>query len=497
MWEALLMVGYWSGEIWNRRKTKEVFSGWVSISAVKDTRGKITHYIGIFTDNTNQKRTEERLYHLAHYDALTDLPNRALFQERIEQAIKRAARENHWVVLLLIDLDRFKAVNDSFGHKAGDELLAVVSRRLLDCLQGDKDALARFGGDEFAILLADLPAKAALQAASDRSEEAHKRIQEVCPLQDQEIFITASVGVAFFPQDGMNASELFKNADTAMYKAKELGRNGTQFYAPAMNLAVHKRLTLQNSLRRALEREELQLLYQPQLSVPDRRIIGVEALLRWSHPTLGPVSPAEFIPLAEDCGLIAPIGEWVLHTACAQNKAWQDAGARPVRMAVNLSVRQFYNENLQPMLKRVLQDTGLEPSLLELEITESVAMSCAGNTVCALQNLKQIGLNLAIDDFGTGYSSLNYLKQFTIDTLKIDASFVRDISSRSGAALIQAMIQMAHSLYMSIVAEGVETEQQFAFLEANGCDMVQGFLFYKPMPASEVMKLLLPARHIH
>ncbi|MCP4699216.1 MAG: EAL domain-containing protein [Gammaproteobacteria bacterium] len=491
MQAAIRSVGSWSGEIWNRRKNNEVFPGWLSISTVSDAKHNITHYIGIFTDITNQKLSEERIYHLAHYDALTGLPNRILFQDRLQQALKRADRDGHWVALLFIDLDQFKTVNDSFGHALGDHLLSTAAKRLLDCFHKEKDAIARLGGDEFAILLADLPpGQHGLQTASAMAEQVSNDMKQPFLLDEHEVFLGASLGIAMFPQDGNDAAGLLKSADTAVYEAKERKRGSHQFFNETMNVAVHKRLTLQNDLRRALERDELLLYYQPQLDVQGEQIIGAEALLRWRHPKFGMLPPNEFISLAEDCGLIVPIGEWVLHTACRQNRAWQAEGCAPIRMAVNLSAKQFYEHAIVHSVSLVLAQTGLSPQWLELELTESIAMSDADKTVDMLLALKDLGVHLAIDDFGTGYSSLNYLNQFTIDILKIDASFIADIGNERGAALVSAIIRMAHSLRLEVVAEGVETIPQLEFLRKNHCDFIQGFVFSRPVTSARMRSLL-------
>ncbi len=491
MWEALKVVGYWSGEIWNRRKSEDIFPGWLSVSAVKNEQEEVIHYIAILTDNTHQKRSEQRIYQLCHYDALTHLPNRALFQERLQQALRRATRNDRWMGLLFIDLDNFKAINDAFGHVVGDKLLHDTAQRLMACLNGDSDMIARLSGDEFTLLLADCPPNEnALQSASDMANRVLENLKQPFLLEDSELFVSASIGIALYPQDGQSVAELLKNAEAAGYDAKKRGRHHYQFFTHAMNSAAHKRLTLQNSLRRALEREELSLHYQPQWDTFTQQIVGVEALLRWKHPKLGAISPGEFIPLAEDCGLILPISEWVLHTACRQNKAWQERGFRPIKMAINLSAQQFYQGGLLQWIEKALQDSDLNASWLELEITETAAMSYAEKTVNMLHDLKKLGVSLAIDDFGTGYSSLSYLKQFAIDILKIDASFVADIHSSNGAALVSAIINMAHHLNLQVVAEGIENSQQLAFLLEQQCDFVQGFLFHHPVPADTMTALL-------
>ncbi len=495
MWHSLLNAGYWSGEIWNRRKNGGVFPEWLSITSVKNEQGETTHYIGMFTDISDKKLSEEKIYYLAHYDPLTRLPNRFLFQERLREALKRARRDNSWLGVILIDLDHFKTINDTFGHPAGDELLIGFTQRLHNCLL-QQETLARLGGDEFAVLVADIPPEQAPLRLPELAQNVLDQLQEPLILHGREIFMGASLGLALYPQDGNTAEELLKNADTAMYHAKDTGRNTYQFFTEDMNNQAHKRMALYNSLRRALERDELLLHYQPQLDAWSNQIVGVEALIRWRHPELGLVPPAEFIPLAEESGLIGAMGNWVLRTACAQNHAWQQAGYAPVRMAVNFSARQFHHEDVLQNIQEVLRESGLEARWLEIEITESVAMRRAEKTLEILDELKALGVSLAMDDFGTGYSSLNYLKRFRLDTLKIDASFVRDMDTPSGAALVTGIINMAHNLELKVVAEGVENEKQLAFLRRRGCDTIQGFYFHRPLTANAVQSLLRRKRGI-
>lgn len=494
MWQALTIVGYWSGEIWHRRKNSEDFPSWLSMNAVKNDQNQVIYYIGIFTDNTYQKLSEERAYYLANFDALTDLSNRILFQDRLQQVLKWAQRDQHWVALLLIDLDHFKAINEAFGHASGDQLVRMTAKRLVTCLQEEKDAIARLGGDEFIILLSDLPPnQQALQVISNLANIILKSLQQLFILEgheEQEIFITASIGIAIFPQDGQTVANLLKNADSALYEAKELGRNNYQFFTNTMNIVAHRRLTLQNCLRRALERDELLLYYQPQVDVYTEEVVGAEVLLRWDHPKYGMVSPSEFIPIAEESGLIIPISEWILEKVCEQRQSFQQQCLKPIRIAVNLSARQFHYDGLIPSIIRTLEKNNLTADWLELEITETIAMSGTDKTISMLNSLKSLGILLAIDDFGTGYSSLNYLKHFTIDTLKIDASFIKDIATTNGAALVIAIINMAHSLRMTVVAEGVETEQQLIFLREHHCDLIQGYYFYRPLLPSALANLL-------
>ncbi|MDM8546500.1 putative bifunctional diguanylate cyclase/phosphodiesterase [Candidatus Venteria ishoeyi] len=500
MTESLLCVGYWSGEIWSRRKTEDIFPGWLSISAVKDKQDRITHYIAILSDNTDQRRSKDRIHHLCYYDALTDLPNRTLFYERLQQSLQRANRNRRTkqakigITVLFIDLDNFKAINDVFGHDAGDTLLAEMGQRIQHHIAPDSDTLARLSGDEFTLLLGDcMLEQEAVQSASELAGRILDNLHEPFILNGDEVFITASIGIALSPQDGKTMLELLKNAESAGYNAKRNGRNQYQFFTKTLNNTAHRRLMLQNSLRRALERDQLTLYYQPQWDTFTQKIIGVEALLRWQHPELGAISPAEFIPIAEDAGLILPISDWVMRTACLQNKQWQRQGYQPLRMAINLSAQQFHHDNLLHTLKQTLTSTGLDARWLELEITETAAMRFADKTVEMLQDLKKIGVSLAIDDFGTGYSSLGYLRQFRLDMLKIDGSFIADLASESGKALVMAIIDMAHNLKLKVIAEGIETPQQMSFLHQHRCDFVQGFLFHHPVPAAEINHLLQKA----
>ncbi|OUD12688.1 GGDEF domain-containing protein [Thioflexithrix psekupsensis] len=491
LWEAVHFVGYWSGEVWHRRKTEEAFPTWFSLTVIHDDQGNIVNYIGILTDNTYQKRSEERAYYFAHYDALTNLPNRNLFQDRLEQAIKRAIRENHHLSLLVIDLDSFKDINEVFGHQVGDQLLKEIGQRLVKCLQEKDELIARLGSDEFVIVFDELPADERLvQITLDKADNVLMAIQRPLQLLDQELSVSACGGLAFYPRDGQNLVELLRRANANLYEAKRQGYNNYHYFAGPMNAQTKKRLTLQHHLRYALEREELFLLYQPQVDIHSRKIAGVEALLRWQHPEFGLISPSEFIPIVEDIGLIVPVGEWVLSSATRQAQRWLAQGLSPVRMAVNLSMRQFNDPLLLQRVHRALLEAQLAPHYLELEITESLAMQDAEKTVTTLRQLKQLGVFLALDDFGTGYSSLSYLSQFPLDVLKIDAAFIGKIQTPNGANLVSAITTLARSLRMDVIAEGVETKAQLNCLQRYACDYVQGFYFYKPMPAHELTVLL-------
>lgn len=434
------------------------------------------------------ERKQAHLYHLAHYDALTGLPNRLLFEDRLTQALAQNRRTQKLVALMFLDLDRFKIINDTFGHAVGDLLLKAVADRLSQSVRAS-DTVARMGGDEFTLIFSGLrePRDAGLIAQLILEEMVKPFL-----LEGHEVHVSMSIGITLTPLDinideGKNAIEaLLKNADTAMYKAKDHGKNNYQFFTPEMNVATIERLLLENDLRKALENDEFILHYQPRIHCADGSVSGMEALIRWRHPTLGLVSPATFIPMAEETGLIGPIGEWVLQAACMQTKKWLDAGMPPLRVAVNLSARQFKDGALIATIENVLRETGLSSSCLEVELTEGLAMEDVKKTVITLNALSEMGVSIAIDDFGTGYSSLAYLQRFPIDFLKIDQSFVRDIgTSADSAAIIRTIIAMAHNLQLKVVGEGVETEQQFDFLAGYECEEVQGYYFSRPLPAEE------------
>jgi diguanylate cyclase (GGDEF)-like protein/PAS domain S-box-containing protein len=449
--------------------------------------GRCIGRVWSFRDITEKKQAQERLHYLAAHDPLTNLPNRTLLFDRLGQAISRVDWHRRLVAVLFMDLDRFKVINDTLGHSYGDRLLKAVGNRLSENVRGG-DTVARLGGDEFVVVLADIA----------RAEDVPMVIKKILDslslpfgVEAVELFITASVGVSLYPNDGEDPVMLLKNADAAMYRAKEQGGNNYQFYSPDMNVRIIERLALETDLRRALEREEFLLHYQPQVDLETGRIIGMEALVRWKKPDLGLVSPAKFIPLAEETGLILPIGEWVLRRACEQNKSWQEAGLPPIRIAVNLSARQFQQENLAMTIGRVLQETGLDSKFIELELTESLLMKKGEITLSILRELNKMGLRLSIDDFGTGYSSLSYLTRFPIHELKIDKSFVLSVTVDSNNAVVaRAIVTMAHGLGLKALAEGVETQEQLDFLRSIRCDEAQGYLFSRPLPTEEATKLL-------
>ena len=438
-----------------------------------------------------RKRYQEQLEHQANYDALTGLPNRNLLLDRLKQAV-HSQRQVRSIAVVFIDLDHFKFVNDSLGHNAGDVLLQRMAERLRSAVR-DGDTVARMGGDEFILVLDDQHNEDVVFRAMQRIVA---KVTEPITIEGRELFVTCSAGISLHPQDGTDVETLLKNADAAMYRAKENGRNNFQFYLAEMNTLVNERLSLETSLRRAIERNELLLHYQPKLDLKTGSIVGVEALVRWQHPEAGLLYPDSFIPLAEETGLIVQIGEWVLRTACAQNRAWQDQGLPPVVMSVNLSPRQFRQDALFKTVARILSETGLRPEHLEMEITESMVMHNAEASIAILKGLKEIGVHLSVDDFGTGYSSLAYLKNLPIEILKIDRSFVHDINGATGkrdGLLAQAIISLGHSLKLKVIAEGVEEQSQLDFLKAHDCDEAQGFLFSKAVPPEACALLIASA----
>ncbi|HEK1008617.1 TPA: EAL domain-containing protein [Pseudomonas putida] len=478
--------GSWEGEVWLKRRDGERYPAWVGITAVLDDEGDLASYVCFFTDISERKASEQRIHRLAYYDALTHLPNRTLFQDRLHTALQQAERQKSWVVLMFLDLDRFKPINDSLGHAAGDRMLKDMALRLLACVDDD-DTVARMGGDEFTLLLQSRATREmALNRAIHVAENILASLVRPFVLEGREFFVTASIGIALSPQDGSELSQLMKNADTAMYHAKERGKNNFQFYQAEMNASALERLELESDLRHALEQNEFILYYQPQFSGDGKRLTGAEALLRWRHPTRGLVPPGDFIPVIEELGLVVDVGDWVLREACRQLKAWHKAKVRVPKVSVNISARQFSDGQLGNRIATILEETGLPPACLELELTESILMRDVNEAMQILDGLKVLGLSIAVDDFGTGYSSLNYLKQFPIDVLKIDRTFVDGLpEGEQDAQIARAIIAMAHSLNLAVIAEGVETHEQLEFLREHGCDEVQGYLFGRPMPANQ------------
>ena len=475
----------------NYRKDGSMYWNELDISPVRNDAGTVTHYIGVHSDITDAKTHHDELVRQANHDSLTGLPNRNLLSDRIDRACVRTQRYGDFAAVAFLDLDNFKVVNDSLGHSVGDHLLCAVAARLKSSLRA-MDTVARMGGDEFVLVLSD---HKSAQSVAGELQRIVDSFSQPFAVDDRDVFVTASVGVALYPQDAQDPESLMKSAELAMYRAKECGRNTYQLYTAELQTIITERMALEGMLRRALERGELSLHYQPQVDLHTNRLFGCEALLRWNQADLGMIGPAKFIPLAESTGLIVPIGEWVVRTACTQMKAWQLAGLPAVSVAVNISARQFHNSNLLHAVKQILAETGLDPAQLELEVTEGVIMQDAQHVIADLQAFRDMGVKLSIDDFGTGYSSLSYLKRFPVDRLKIDQSFVRDIvSDGDDAAIAQAVITLGHTLNLRVIAEGVETTEQLAFLRNNQCDEIQGYLFGKPVPAEEFGRLLESGR---
>jgi diguanylate cyclase (GGDEF)-like protein/PAS domain S-box-containing protein len=458
-----------------------------SVAPIHDREGESTGAVIVFRDVSAARAMALQMSHSAQHDFLTGLPNRMLLNDRVSQAIALAPRHMKQVAILFLDLDGFKHINDSLGHPIGDKLLQSVAKRLVDCVRVS-DTVSRQGGDEFVVLLSEA------QQWEDAAITARRMLEAVAEphsIEKHDLHVTTSIGVSVYPHDGQDAETLIKNADTAMYQAKENGRQSYQFFKPAMNVRAVERQSIEEGLRRALERQELALHYQPKVSLRTGAITGAEALIRWAHPTRGSVPPAQFIPIAEDCGLILPIGRWVLREACKQARAWVDAGLPAATMAVNVSAMEFRDENFLEGLFAILKETGLDPKSLELELTESVLMKHAESAASILQTLKERGVQVAVDDFGTGYSSLSYLRKFPIDALKIDQSFVGQITTfGDDTSIVTAVISMARSLKLRVVAEGVETLEQVAFLQAHQCDEAQGYYFSRPVPPQQFAKVL-------
>ncbi|MGE5469561.1 MAG: EAL domain-containing protein [Bacteroidota bacterium] len=483
--------GSWSGEVWSKRKSGGTYPQWITVNEVRDEAGALSHYVSVGKDISQYKEYESRLEYLAHHDVLTKLPNRALFEAQLRETLLRAGRNDYGVAVIFVDLDHFKTINDSLGHAVGDQLLQVASERIKNCLR-DSDMVARQGGDEFTVLLDHLRD---VQDAARVADKLNRELARPFDLNGNDLYISASIGISCFSDDGREPDDLLRNADAAMYVIKEQGRNGYQFYSAMAQIKAMEILTMTNSLHCALARNEFRIHYQPRINLSTCEIVGFEALVRWQHPELGLQAPAQFIPLAEKTGLIDAIGDWVLHGACVQTKAWHDEGLGPLCVAVNLSVRQFRQPGLTRRIDEILRQTGLEPQFLHVEITESMMMVDYERTAATLLELHEMGIGIAVDDFGTGYSSLSYLKRFPLDFLKIDKSFVENIpADQENVAITNAIIALAKSLKLGIVAEGVETPLQQKFLLDAGCDEAQGYLFSKPLPPAELRTLLAVAR---
>lgn len=491
MWECLEKEGQWRGEVWNRRKNGEIYPERTSLSVVRDDEGTITAYVSVSTDLSALKAAHHQLDFLANHDALTLLPNRSLFNDRVQQALAAARQDASQVALLLFNVDRLSRINDSLGHGAGDAVLREVARRASE-VAGPTNTVARLSGDEFVLLLTGF------DDTDDVIYCAQRLIDAVALphlVGEHDVVVTGSVGISIYPRDGDTPGDLLKAADAALTLVKDAGRNGFRFFKGEMNAEALRWLALETRLRRAIERDELSLHYQPQVSRIDGRLVGMEALLRWRSEEIGNVSPSDFIPLAEDTGLIHPIGEWVVRQACFQNKAWQNAGLAPVRVAVNVSASQFKAGSVAHVVRAALADSGLAPCWLEVELTESVMLGDSSAAEAQMAELRALGVSLSLDDFGTGYSSLGYLSRFPLDKLKIDQTFVRNIATEQrSAAIAQATIALAQGLSLAVVAEGVETIVQRDFLGTLGCDVLQGYLYGRPMPAFEMALLLAKGR---
>ena len=482
IWEQLQRDGKWEGEISARRPSGEIYLKYMSITTVRDADGHITNQVGIFRDISHIRETEKQLEYLAHYDALTGLGNRSLLNAYLKQIINLAHRHEWQFALVFLDLDHFKEVNDCFGHSAGDQLLVEVANRLQGCVR-ESDLITRPGGDEFVILLTKV------SGVSDISEilaKIRSALAQTFNLDGCEIFSNASMGISLYPHDGEDPETLLRNADSAMYEVKKEGRNNWAFYSKDMNQQLRHRLHMVGDLRRAVEEDKFKLFYQPQIDLNTDEIVGAEALIRWEHPESGMINPNDFIPLAEDTGIIDEIGIWTLREACRQFRAWQDDGLYLPRISVNVSARQFKNRSFANHVASIVKEAGIDPHHLELEITESLLLQSSAALQTDMHRLRGLGISFSIDDFGTGYSSLAYLNRFPISNVKIDRSFVCNIpNNKNDAAITKTIINMAKNLNMQVIAEGVETGQQLTFLSVHGCNMVQGYLISHPLPSAE------------
>ena len=489
---ALKQAHYWHGEIWNRRKNGDIYPEWLTISAVLNPTGEVSHYVYSFFDISQYKAAEDKIEHLAFYDPLTGLPNRRLLHDRLHHVVSTSGRHLRYGALLFIDLDNFKVLNDTKGHTIGDMLLVGVAERLQACVR-EVDTVARLGGDEFIVLLENLHENVEIAASASESigEKILHQLSQNFELDGYVYHSSASIGISLFCQQEVSAEELLKRADTAMYQAKSAGRNTLRFYDPAMQHALESRAALETDLRHALEQKQFQLYYQMQ-AYHNGQIISAEILLRWAHPQRGMISPMEFIPLAEETGLIVPIGQWVLESACAQLKAWEsDVETAFLKLSINVSARQFHQDDFVDQVRKTVLESGIDPDKLDIELTESLVLDDINETIRKMEALREIGVRFSMDDFGTGYSSLAYLTQLPLDKLKIDQSFVRNIGVKdSDAVIVQTIIGMARNLRMEVIAEGVETEAQRIFLDKNGCPVCQGYLFGKPVPYEEFMRQL-------
>lgn len=487
IWNSLLLDGVWSGEIWNRRKDGTIYPEWLSINSILNKQNKIKYYLAVFNDITKLKQKEEEAQYHSYHDTLTNLPNRKLLQDRLSVAINQAKRSELEIGVIFIDLDHFKTINDSLGYTVGDILLQHVAKLLKTCIRAG-DTLARIGGDEFVIIATNIAEMTEILNIVNRIRDLFITPQLI---MEHELFITPSIGISIFPSDGDTAEQLLKNADLAMDYAKQKERNSYQFYSKKMDHQARQRLELENRLRYAIKQNHFVLYYQPIIEVKTRKIVSAEALVRWKDPNIGIISPGEFIPLAEETGLIVPLDAWVLRTACIQNKAWQDEGLNPITISVNVTAQEFQRPELVDEIRDILNKTSLDPKYLVLEITENNIMQKRDQITEMMSLLKGLGVSISIDDFGTGYSSLSYLKRFPLDNLKIDRSFVIDLPYDSeSVSIAQAIIALTQSLNLNVIAEGVETNEQLQFLEDNNCSKIQGYYFSRPLPEDD-FKILL------
>jgi diguanylate cyclase (GGDEF)-like protein/PAS domain S-box-containing protein len=487
LWRTILSGESWHGRVVNRRRTGELFTVTQTVTPIRNDAGAVSHFVAIHEDVTAQVEAEKRIHHLARHDFLTDLPNRYSLTERLEHEVQRIGRHGGWLAVLLLDLDHFKGVNDHFGHGVGDKLLVEVAQRLRDSARRG-DTVARLGGDEFAVLQPDVRG---LEPPADLAMRLIRSLTPPFEISGQRIYTGASIGIAMCPDGATDGPAVLKQADLALYRAKEEGRNGFRFFEDSMNVEIQKRMELGQDLHEALPGNELYLDYQPQVDLRDRRLVGVEALLRWRHPRRGVVGPGEFVPIAESNGMIIPIGDWVLRAACTQARQWQSLGLPPVPVAVNLSGVQFRSRAFVPKVLAILEETGLAPELLELELTETILMQANQATEQHLARLSEHGVRLALDDFGRGYSSLDYLRRFPLSKLKIDRSFVQGVRHNvRDAAILSAVISLAGKLDLEVIAEGVGPESHLEFLMSEGCNEGQGFLFAEPLPPEQIAVLL-------
>lgn len=487
MWGSIRRSGIWQGEIWNKKKNGEVYLEWITISSIRDQRGRVTNYVAVFSDITDRKHTEEKLRQLAHYDSLTGVANRYSLNQRLESLINTATKYNQQLAVLFLDLDRFKQINDTLGHNYGDLLLKEVSLRLKGLIK-NKDMIARLGGDEFVIVLSNIKhPKEAVRTA----EEIIHALNTSFILHHHEVYVSTSIGISLFPHDGNSIETLLRNADKAMYKAKTSGKNHYELYHTDMHQDESKQMHMEVQLRKAIEQDELFLVYHPQVAINTGQVVAIEALVRWEHKELGIISPSDFIPLAEETGLIIPISEWVIKQACEDIQKIHLSGFPKLLVSINISALHFNQETFIKSVETILHNTNVNSHTVEFELTESMIMPKANETISKLVKLKQLGIKLSIDDFGTGYSSLSYLNRFPLDTLKIDRSFIGKIGAyQDDSAIVEAILSIAHRLNLRVVAEGVETKKQLQFLRKENCDLIQGFYITKPLPFQELLDFL-------